>query len=119
METDYYENGRKQHEVAYVNGRKSGEENFWGPDEKKTWSWRFNLTKDTGVWTQYWPNGREKIQSTWNTQPMARDLPRSFFGLVADGPVFQWDENGVPLQACSFTNGVYAGSLPTTKGGDK
>ncbi len=119
LETDYYENGRKQHEVAYVNGRKNGEENFWGPDETKLWSWRFDVTKDTGVWTQYWPNGREKIQSTWNTQPTARDLPRSFFGLVADGPVFQWNENGVPQRAYNFTNGVLAGALPRQKGGDK
>ena len=119
LETDYYENGRKQHEVAYVNGRKSGEENFWSPDEKKIWSWRFDVNKDTGVWTQYWPNGREKIQSTWNTQPTARDLPRSFFGLVADGPVFHWDENGVPLHAYNFTNGVLAGALPLQKGGEK
>ena len=118
-ETDYYENGHKEHEVAYVNGRKSGEETYWSPDDKKLWSWRYNVKNDTGVWTQYWPNGHEKIQSTWNTQPEARDFPRSFFGLVADGPVFQWDENGVPTHAYNFTNGVLAGSLSVPKGDNR
>jgi hypothetical protein len=116
METDYYENGRKQHEVEYVNGRKSGEENFWAPDGKQLWRWAHDLENDTGVWTQYWPNGRKKNQSAWNTRPVARDLNRSFFGLVADGPCFAWDENGVPTQAGNFTNGMFAGALPLPKG---
>jgi hypothetical protein len=116
-ETDYYDNGRTEHEVIYVNGRKTGEENFWSPDGVKLWSWGHDLKNNRSVWTQYWPNGDHKCQSTWDTKPQARDLNRSFFGLVADGPAFQWAENGKPLHAFNFTNGVFAGGYASPKGG--
>jgi hypothetical protein len=109
LETDYYQTGRKEHEVAYVNGRKTGEENFWSPDGKKIWSWQHDLKKNRSVWTQYWPDGKKKVQSTWNTNPQARDLNRSFFGYVADGPAFQWDENGELIFSGNFTNGIFTG----------
>jgi len=115
LETDYYENGRKEHEVTYANGRKTGEETFWSPDEKKLWSWQHDVKNHRSVWTQYWPNGRKRVESTWNTQPEARDLKRSFFGRVADGPVYRWNEDGKPVRACCFTNGIFAGELPPAK----
>ena len=115
METDYYENGDKEHEATYASGRKTGEETFWSPDGTKTWSWRHDLKDHRSIWTQYWPNGRKQIESTWNTQPEARDLKRSFFGRVADGPVRQWTEDGTLTRACRFTDGVFAGELPPAK----
>jgi hypothetical protein len=36
-------------------------------------------------------------------------LGRDFFGLVANGPVGQWDENGERTRTCHFTNGIFAG----------
>ena len=104
-ETDFYESGAKQHEVTYVNGRKTGTENFWSPNGDKIWSWKRH-SNNTGVWTQFWPNGKKKIMSTWNTKPEARDLKRSFFGLVADGPVKQWNEDGSLKFSGNFSNGV-------------
>ena len=118
-ETDFYENGQKQHEVTYASGRKTGEENFWSQDGKKLWSWSHDSKNNTAVWTLFWPNGQAKIQSTWNTKPTARDLDRSFFGLVANGPVFQWNENGEPTHAYIFTNGTFAGNGFLPKGGGK
>jgi hypothetical protein len=118
-ETDFYDTGAKQYEVTYVNGRKTGEETFWSRDGKKLWSWQHDLENHHAVWTQFWPNGKKKIESNWNTQPVARDSNRSFFGLVANGPVFQWDENGEQTHAYNFTNGRLAGGLPLQKGGWK
>ena len=118
-EADFYESGAKQHEVTYANGRKTGEEVFWSKDGEKIWRWQHDLKNNTAVWTQFWPNGQEKIQSTWNTKPQARDLDRTFFGLVANGPVFQWDENGTPSHAYNFTNGTFAGGWFLPKGGGK
>jgi len=92
-----------------VNGRKSGEETFWLPDGKKLWSWSHDLTNNRSVWTQYWDNGNRKCESTWNTRPEARDLARSFFGLVADGPVWQWNEDGSLKFHGRFVNGAFAG----------
>ena len=116
-ETDFYESGAKQHEVTYANGRKTGDETFWSPDGNKIWSWSHDLENNRAVWTQFWPNGKTKSESAWNTKPTARDLKRSFFGLVADGPAYQLDENGAQTHASLFTNGVFSGGLPLTKGG--
>ena len=63
-------------------------------------------SNNTGVWTQFWPNGHKKIQSTWNTKPEARDFNRSFFGLVADGPVKQWNEDGSLKFSGNFSKGL-------------
>jgi len=104
-ETDFYESGAKQHEATYQNGRKIGAENFWSPSGDKIWNWERH-SNNTGVWTQFWSNGRKKIESTWNTKPEARDLKRSFFGLVADGPVKQWNEDGSLKFSGNFSNGV-------------
>jgi BNR repeat-like domain len=112
LETDYYPDGRKEHVVTYRNGLKTGAELFWAPDGTKLWSWKHNLKTRTDVWIHYWPNGRRKIESTWNTRPRARDLDRSFFGLVADGPFYQWNEDGSPANAGGFSNGIYAGPRP-------
>ena len=38
--------------------------------------------------------------------PEARDLKRSFFGLVADGPAQQWNEYGTMKFSGSFANGL-------------
>ena len=118
-ETDFYDTGAKQHEINYESGRKTGEEIFWSPDGKKLWTWQHDLKNNRAVWTQFWPNGQKKIQSTWNTKPQARDLDRTFFGLVANGPVFQWDKNGEPSHAYNFTNGTFAGGWFLPKGGGK
>jgi antitoxin component YwqK of YwqJK toxin-antitoxin module len=105
-ETDFYDSGAKQHEVDYASGRKTGAEMFWSPDGKKLWSWSHDLKSQHSVRTQFWPNGKKKVESNWNTKPDARDLRRSFFGLVADGPVQQWNEDGTLKYAGSFGNGV-------------
>jgi hypothetical protein len=116
-ETDYYDSGKVEHQVIYANGRKTGTEAFWSPDGGKIWTWSHDLKHNTAVWTQYWPNGNLKSQSLWDTDPEARDLQRSFFGLVANGPAYQWAEDGTPVHACLFKNGLYAGDGPLPKGG--
>jgi hypothetical protein len=105
-ERTYHPNGRKEHEVRYVNGRKTGVETFWLPDGTRLWTWQHDLKQHTSTWTHYWPKGRKRIESQWDTKPRARDLDRSFMGLVADGPARRWNPDGTPAGACQFTNGV-------------
>jgi len=105
-ETDFYDTGAKQHEVTYASGRKIGAETFWSADGKKLWNWEHDLKNNRSVWTQYWPNGKKKSESTWNTHPQARDLKRSFFGLVAEGPAKQWSEDGGITFSGVFSNGL-------------
>lgn len=115
-ETDFYESGAKEHDVTYASGRKTGEESFWSPEGKLVWRWQHELKNNVATWTQFWPNGRKKVQSTWDTRPEARDLKRGFFGYVANGPAYRWDENGELVAAANFTNGLLAGALPLAKG---
>jgi hypothetical protein len=105
-ETDFYESGAKQHEVGYASGRKTGAETFWAADGKKRWAWSHDLKDNRGVWTQFWPNGQKKAESSWNTHPEARDLKRNFFGLVADGPARQWNQDGTVKFSGAFANGL-------------
>jgi hypothetical protein len=105
-ETDLYANGEKEHEVTYASGRKTGTETYWSKDGQKVWVWEHDLKRNRSVWTQYWPKGKKKSESTWNTKPEARDLKRSFFGLVADGPAKQWSEDGALKFAGNFSNGL-------------
>jgi antitoxin component YwqK of YwqJK toxin-antitoxin module len=111
LETDYYENGNKQRDVTYASGRKTGEETFWAADGTKLWSWTHHPENNTSTWVHYRPNGRKRIESNWDSRPQARDLKRNFFGLVANGPAYQWNEDGSPANAYSFTNGFLAGPL--------
>jgi hypothetical protein len=113
-ERTYYPNGRKEHEVRYVNGRKTGVETFWSPEGVRLWSWTHDSKRNTSTWIQYWANGRKRIESSWNTWPRARDLDRRFFGLVADGPVYHWNRDGSRegTHTYGFTDGVLTGALP-------
>ena len=70
-----------------------------------------DLADGRSVWLQFWPDGRRKLESNWNTHPQARDLKRSFFGLVADGPVRQWDQAGRLTHEYLFKQGEFAGEV--------
>ncbi|MDI9545402.1 MAG: hypothetical protein ACOX59_03975 [Bacteroidales bacterium] len=104
--TDYYENGAIQHVAVYENGRKSGEELYYDKEGKLEWKWQRDLLTNTGVWTQYWPNGNKKVESTWNIRPQARDLNRAFFGYVAEGPSTHWDSDGNLIKVYQFSKGL-------------
>lgn len=106
QETDFYETGAKQHEVNYASGRKTGLETCWLPDGKVLWTWEHDLKQNRATWTQFWPDGRKKVQSNWATCPVARDLNRRFFGLVADGPAQRWNADGTLNLAGNFSGGL-------------
>jgi hypothetical protein len=107
-ETSFHENGRKEYEVNYVSGRKTGEETFWSPEGVKLWSWNHDLKKNHSVWTHYWPDGARRIESNWNTNPGARDLKRRFPGLVAEGLTDHFDKQGKRTGRYSFRDGILA-----------
>jgi hypothetical protein len=106
VETDFYDNGVKQHEVEYASGRKKGRETFWSPEGRVLWTWQHDLEANRATWTQFWPDGKKKSESVWNTKPRARDLPRNFFGLVADGPAKGWNAEGALIVSGAFLNGL-------------
>ena len=106
IQSDYHKDGTLQHLATYVSGHKTGEETFWAPDGTKLWTWLRDLKTNRGTWTHYWPNGRKKIESTWNLNPEARDLKRRFFGYVAEGPSRHWNEQGDLTATYVFEKGT-------------
>jgi antitoxin component YwqK of YwqJK toxin-antitoxin module len=90
-ETWLYGNGQKQREATYKLGRKVGEETYWSDDGRKLWRWEH---KDDGssVWTQWWPNGEKKAESTW----------RNF---KCEGPATCWDMSGKIVSQVVFADG--------------
>jgi hypothetical protein len=80
-------------------------------DGTKIFSWTHDPIGNVSVWDHYYNNGRKRVESTWNTNPQARDLARNFRGLVANGPAYGWNRDGTAAYAYSYTNGVVAGSI--------
>jgi hypothetical protein len=83
-QTWFYENGQKQWEVEYANGRKIGEETYWDEKGNVLWSWT-HAEDGHSVWTQYWPNGKKRAESGW------RDFR-------AEGKAYLWDRSGELLR---------------------
>jgi hypothetical protein len=99
-ETWYYEDGRKQYEVTYYNGRKVGSETYWGLDGAKKWSWEHDAG-GTSIWRQWWPNALKHIESTWSEG-----------GKAAHGPAYHWSMCGTPELAWDYYDGWFNGTLP-------
>jgi len=106
VETHFYADGKKQREVIWVSGRRDGEETLWGPDGTRIWSWNHDLANNVSIWTHWWPNGQKRLESQWDTDPVARDLPtRHFRGLVANGTARHWNTSGQQVGEYAFLNG--------------
>jgi len=116
---DYYENGRKQREVTWASGRRDGGETLWAPDGNRIWSWNHDLASNVSTWTHWWPEGRKRLESHWDTNPVARarradpffiSAPelsgRRFRGMVAHGTARHWNPTGQEVGAYTFLNGV-------------
>ena len=114
-QVDSYEDASVWHKVKYENGRKSGYEVLYLPDGRKAWTWHRDLKNNRGIWTHYWPDGRKRIESSWNIKPEVSALKRHFYGYVADGPSRHWDEQGNLVAVYNFINGDLEGeSSPET-----
>ncbi|MCX6623822.1 MAG: exo-alpha-sialidase, partial [Acidobacteria bacterium] len=82
-ETWRYPNGARQYEVTWNQGVKSGQETYWARDGKPKWEWK-HQADGISVWTQYWPNGNKKRQSSWRDRKcVGRATAWSFSGEVA------------------------------------
>ena len=103
----YYPDGKKQHEVTWTGGRRNGKETLWRQDGTRIWSWNHDPAKNISIWTHWWPNGQKRLESQWDSNPTARDLPgRHFRGMVANGTAQHWDKNGREVGTYTFLKGV-------------
>jgi len=90
-ETWYYPDGTKQRQADYDKGRKVATETYFSESGKRKWTWRHGADGDS-IWTQYWPNGTKKAESTW----------RNF---KCEGVATLWDRDGKETGRMEFANG--------------
>jgi hypothetical protein len=111
-ETFYYENGKKQYECSYENGRKVGTESYYTPAGVKLWSWQWGTASSTTAkWIHYWSNGLKRIESNWKSYTAPpRDSSRLFSGRIAQGPCYHWNRDGSGSSGYNFSNGELSGS---------
>ncbi len=88
-------NGNKKWEAAFERGRKVGKETYWNMDGKKIWQWEHD-PKGISRWTQWWPNGQLKAQSTWKNGR-------------CEGLAKTWDYYGNLISEVEFSDGKPAG----------
>jgi hypothetical protein len=99
-ETWYYPDGTTQREANYEKGRKVGSEIYRSRDGKKIWTWEHN--KDgSSLWTQYWPSGRKKAESTWKD-------------FTCNGMSTVWDRDGEVISRNEFANGKNTAEMNIT-----
>ena len=90
-QTWYYPSGHKQWVVIFKSGQKQGKEFYRDPEGCLVWEW--DHKKDgSSLWTQFWPGGKKKSQSTWKD-----------FRL--EGEAKQWDREGKLISHAVFTDG--------------
>ena len=87
----FYPDGKKQREASYQLGEKVGTESYWSQDGCMIWTWDYH---DNGLstWTQFWPNGQKRAQSTW-------------CDLKCEGTARLWDSEGRIGSDQTFVNG--------------
>jgi len=90
-ETWYYPDGTIQHQATYKLGRKVGSETYNATDGNTLWDWQHN-DDNTSLWTQYWPDGNKRAQSTWKN-------------FKCDGMSLLCDRSGKVLIGTEFDNG--------------
>lgn len=90
----FYEDGQKQYDATYNNGKLEGMESFWNRDGSLNWT-RDHTPYGTIIFTRYWPGGKKKSESSW-------------VGLTAEGAATLWDENGKLIRQMQFDKGRQA-----------
>jgi len=90
-ETWYYPDGTTQRQADYDKGRKVATETYWSRDGKKKWTWEHNQD-GSSMWTQYWPNGRKKAESSWKD-------------FTCEGSSTVWNNSGEVISRTEFANG--------------
>lgn len=111
--TDYYPDGRKQHEATFRLGYKTGCERFYEPDGRLRWQWQRNRKTGSATWTQYWPNGRPRLTSQWMLSHVPRDLDQRLTGCVAHGLTHHYNAEGQLTATYRFSNGLLQDSTST------
>ncbi|MBL9215693.1 MAG: SUMF1/EgtB/PvdO family nonheme iron enzyme [Opitutaceae bacterium] len=88
----YYPDGMLQYEASFTRGEKTGREVLYAPGGGKVWE-RDHQPGGVSTWTQYWPDGKPKAQSSWRR-------------LHAHGTARRWDPAGRLVSEVEFRDGL-------------
>ncbi|WP_438482911.1 SUMF1/EgtB/PvdO family nonheme iron enzyme [Oleiharenicola lentus] len=77
LETWFYANGKKQREVTYRLGVKTGREINWAANGAKESEWD-HRADGTSLWRTWWPDGSLRSESTWKDFRLVADTDRLF-----------------------------------------
>ncbi|MBL9216037.1 MAG: SUMF1/EgtB/PvdO family nonheme iron enzyme [Opitutaceae bacterium] len=87
----FFPDGKLQYEANFALGRKVGSEILYDNTGRKLWAWT-HQEDGTSLWTQYWPNGSRKAESSWKD-------------LHAEGMARRWDSAGNLISEKKFVRG--------------
>ncbi len=92
LETWYYQSGQRQYESSNRLGVKIGSETYWDSQGNLVWEW-IHEKDGRSKWTQWWPNGNKKSESSWRVD------------MVCEGPARCWNYEGNLISDVIFVNG--------------
>lgn len=90
-ETWFFPDGRKEYQVGYRDGRKTGAEIQWAQNGNRIFEWE-HRGDGASVWMQYWPNGQKKHRSEWKNGRCT-------------GAAEAWSPSGEPAGQWTFEDG--------------
>jgi len=64
--TTYYDNGQKESEFNYKNGKPDGRFTYWYENGNKSDERNYKNGKLNGEWNEWYKNGRKKIERYWS-----------------------------------------------------
>ena len=114
--TRWYENGNKEFEEHFKNGKRDGKWNRWYASGQMDTDWSHRDDKPSGKWTSWHENGqksseqlfiggvREGLYTTWYSNGQKRSEERFLYGKL-DGDSTVWDENGQVTKEAIYEDG--------------
>ena len=65
MDIDFFDNGQKEHEGTYKDGKKDGKWTYWHKNGKKKFEGTYKNGKKDGFWIYWYRNGQKKHERTY------------------------------------------------------
>ena len=89
--TEYYENGQKEFERIYKDGKRDGLQTNWFENGQKKEEGTYKDGKKDGKWTKWYENGQKEIEETYKDRELEVHT--------------EWSENGQKCYESIFKDG--------------
>ena len=119
---EWYENGQKNLEKNYKDGKQDGLENFWYENGQKKYEVNYKNEKLDGLYTSWYPSGKKNTKLIYNDGKL--NGPYTLFhendetkeeGTYKDGELdgksISWYENGQKKSESNWEKGLLAGKM--------